>query len=61
MPASVDKLVYRDPNLEKLAPNKMQIGMYTNDTVKIVGMYKLYLVHLDTKRLIETNILCSYK
>ena len=49
MPVSVYKLVFRDPNLEKLAPNKMQIGTYTNDTVKIVGTYKLYLVHLDTK------------
>ena len=49
MPVSVYKLVFRDPNLEKLAPNKMQIGTYTNDRVKIVGTCKLYLVHLDTK------------
>ena len=55
MPASVYKLVFRDPNLEKLAPNKMQIGTYTNDTVKIVGTCKLYLVHLDTKELKETT------
>ena len=54
MPATVSKLVFRDPNLEKLAPNKMQIGTYTNDTVKIVGTCKLYLVHLDTKKLVET-------
>ena len=33
----------------------MQIGTYTNDTVKIVGTCKLYLVHLDTKKLIETT------
>ena len=55
MPASVYKLVFRDPNLEKLAPNKMQIGTYTNDTVKIVGTCKLYLVPLDTKELKETT------
>ena len=55
MPASVYKLVYKDPNLEKLAPNKMQIGTYSNNTVKIVGTCELYLVHLDTKRLIETT------
>ena len=55
MPASVYKLVFRDPNLEKLAPNKMQIGTYTNDTVKIVGTCQLYLVHPDTKKLIETT------
>ena len=55
MPASVYKLVFIDPNLEKLAPNKMQIGAYTNDTVKIVGTCKLYLVHPDTKKLVETT------
>ena len=54
MPASVYKLVFHDPNLDKLTTNKLQIGTYTNDTVKIVGTCKLYLVHLDTKRLIET-------
>ena len=54
MPASVYKLVFQDPNLEKLISNKLQIGTYTNDTVKIVGTCKLYLVHLDTKKLIET-------
>ena len=56
MPASVYKLVFHDPNLEKLTPNKLQIGTYTNDTVKIVGTCKLFLVHPDTKKLVETII-----
>ena len=55
MPASVYKFVFRDPSLEKLVHSKLQIGTYTNDTVKIVGTCKLYLVHLDTKKLIETT------
>ena len=55
MPASVYRVVFRDPNLQKLAPNKMHIGTYTNDTVKIVGTCKLYLVHLDTNKLVETK------
>ena len=55
MPASVYKLAFKDPNLEKLLPSKLQIGTYTNDTVKIVGTCKLYLVHLDTKKLKETT------
>ena len=55
MPASMYKLVFRDPNLEKFVPSKLQIGTYTNDTVKIVGTCKLYLVHPDTKKLIETT------
>ena len=54
MPVSVYKLVFGDPNMEKLIPNKLQIGTYTNDTVKIVGTCKPYLVHPDTKELIET-------
>ena len=54
MPASVYKLVFKDPSKEMLIPNKLQIGTYTNDTVKIVGTCKLYLVHPDTKKLIET-------
>ena len=54
MPASLYKLVFWDPNLEKLIPNNLPIDTYTNDTVKIVGPCKLYLVHPDTKKLIET-------
>ena len=54
MQASVYKLVFHDPNLVKLIPNKLQIGTDTNNTVKIVGTCKLYLVHPDTKKLIET-------
>ena len=54
MPGLVYKLVFHDPNLEKLTPNKLQTGTYTNDTVKIVGTCKLYLVHPDTKKLVET-------
>ena len=55
MPASVYKLVFRDHNLEKLVPSKLQIGTYPNDTVKIVATCKLYLVHPDTKKLLETT------
>ena len=54
MPASVYKLVFCDPDMEKLTCNKLQIGTYTNDTVKIVGTWKLYLVYPDTKKLVET-------
>ena len=44
--------------MEKLIPNKLQIGTYTNDTVKIVGTCKLYLVHPDTKKL-RDHLLCG--
>ena len=35
MPASVYCLVFKDPEMKKLAPCKMQIGTYTADTVKL--------------------------
>ena len=54
MHVSVYKLVFHDPNLVKFTPSKLRIGTYTNDTVKIVGTCKLYLVPLDTKKLIKT-------
>ena len=54
MPASIYTLVFKDPSMEKLIPNKLHIGTYTNDTVMIVGTCKLYLVHPDTKKLVET-------
>ena len=59
MPALVYKLVFIDPNLKKLVPSKLQIGTYTTDTVKIVGTCKLYLLHPDTNKLLETTFLCG--
>ena len=55
MPASVYKLVFNDSKMQKLTPHKLQVGTYTTDTVKIVGSYKFYLVHLDTKKLMEVT------
>ena len=37
MPASVYKLVFKDPDLKKLAPITLEIGTYTTDNVMIVG------------------------
>ena len=55
MPASVYRLVSKDPMLRKLVPSKLEIGTYTIDTVKIVGACQLYLVHPDSKNLVETT------
>ena len=51
MPASVYKLVFHDPELQKLALSKLEIDTYTTDTVKLVGSSVFYLVHSDTKHL----------
>ena len=55
MPASMYQLVFKDPKMQKLTPNNLQVGTYTTDSVKIVGSCKFHLVHLDTKRLLETT------
>ena len=51
MPASAYKLVFQGPDCKKLAHNKCEIGVYTTDTVKLVGSCVFYLVHPDTKHI----------
>ena len=55
MSASVYKLVFHDPELQKLSPSKLEIGTYTTHTVKLVGSCTIYLVHPDTKHLQEVT------
>ena len=55
MPASVYKLVFKDPNMQKLAPSSLERGTYTTDTVQIDGSCTFYLVHPDTKKLMEVT------
>ena len=55
MPASVYKLVFQGPRMKKLAPSSLEIKTYTTDTVKIVGSCMLYLVHPDTKKLMDVT------
>ena len=38
---------------EEACPSSLEIGTYTADTVKIVGFCMFYLVHLDTKELMD--------
>ena len=47
--------MFQDPNMKKLALNSLEIGTYTSDTVKIVASCMFYLVHLDTKKLMEAT------
>ena len=53
MPVSVYRLIYHDQDLRKLAPCRLQIGTYAMDTVKIVGRSIIYLIHPDSKKLME--------
>ena len=49
------RLVFKDPEMNKLVPSSIQIGIYTTDTVKIVGSCMFYLVHPDTKKLLDVT------
>ena len=55
MSVSVYRLVFQDPNMKTLAPRNLEIGTYTTDTVKIVGSWMFYLVHPDTKKLMDVT------
>ena len=55
MPASVHRLVFKDPEMKKIAPSSLVIGTYTTDNVKIVGSCIFYLVHPDTKKLMDVT------
>ena len=53
MPVSVYKLIYHDQDLKKLTPSKLKIGTYTMDTIKMIGTTTIYLLHPDSKKLVE--------
>ena len=50
MLVSVYKLIYQDQDLRKLNPCNLKIGMYTTDTIQIIGTTVIYLIHPDTKQ-----------
>ena len=53
MPASVYRLIYHDQDLQKLTPCRLKIRTYTMDTIKIIGTTTIYLLHPDSKKLVE--------
>ena len=55
MSAIMYRLVFKDPEMKKLAPSSLEIGTYTTDTVKIVGSCMFYLVHPETKKLMDVT------
>ena len=61
MPASVYKLVFHDPELQKLTASKLEIGTCTTNTVKLVGSCVFYLVHSNTKCLQEVTFCVASK
>ena len=57
MLASVYWLVFKDPEMRKIKPCKMQISTYTADTVKIICSCTFGIVHPDTKKLVPVTFL----
>ena len=55
MPASVYQLVFQDPGCKMLAHSKHEVSTYTTNTVILVGYCMFYLVHPDSKCLLEAT------
>ena len=55
MPDSIYQLLFKDPEMKKIKPCKMQISTYTADTVKIIGSCIFDVVHPDTKTLVPVT------
>ena len=53
MHVSIYRLIYHDQDLKKLTPSKLKIRTYTMDTIKIIGTTTIYLLHPDSKKLVE--------
>ena len=45
--------------MKKLATSSLEIGTYTIDTVKIVGLCMFYLVHPHTKKLMDVTFIVA--
>ena len=56
MPASAYTLVFKEPDCTKLAhSNKLEIGTYTTDKIKVIGSCTLFVEHPDTQCLKEVT------
>ena len=60
MPASIYQLLFKDLEMKKIKLCKMQISMYTADTVKIIGSCIFDVVHPDTKKLVPVAFYVAY-
>ena len=60
MLVSVYKLIFKDANCMKLAPNsKLEIGIYNTDKIKVIGSCTFLVVHPDTQCLKEVIFLVT--
>ena len=55
IPASIYQLLFKDPKMKKIKPCKMQVSMYTADTVRIIGSCIFDVVHPETKKLVPVT------
>ena len=55
MPANVYRLMFNDPELRKFDSNELERGTYTTNMIMIVGSWRFYLVHTDTKKILDVT------
>ena len=60
MPMAVYCLMFKDPGLKKLTPSNMEIEMYTNEVVEIIGMC-YFLLSASLKQTIDESFLFCCK
>ena len=53
MLVAVYQLMFKDPSLKKLTPSTMEIETCRKDAVKIIGACQFYLLHPESKELIN--------
>ena len=51
--------MFQDAEMKKLATSQLEIGTYTTDVVKLVGSCNFYLVHPDSKKLINVTLVLA--
>ena len=61
MPASIYKLIFKDPQMKKLTPSTLQVGTYTTDSVKVVGSCKFPFGPPGHQEAAGDYILCGNK
>ena len=50
MPKSVYQMMFNDPEVQRLAPNDISLGVYTDHQVDILGKCNFFMIHPDTKK-----------
>ena len=59
MPQDMYIKLYNDDKLKHLRPSDIKLGIWGDDQIALPSKCNIYLVHPDTKKPVEGDILCS--